>query len=102
MTSISEYLADVVAECRQHQLVVSARSFRTSCGLQSMLKLADLSAIADVGKINKAGQHPLRPETFPAYAIHMESLRDSDQWCDEKVLVDRWSPTIVRDRQWHG
>jgi len=37
MTSISEYLADVVAKGRQDQLFVSPTPFRTSCSLQSVV-----------------------------------------------------------------
>ena len=66
MTDISEDLADVVAEGRQHQLVVSGRSFRTSCGLQSVFQLADLSAIAYVRKLvrlasTRSARRPSRP-----------------------------------------
>ena len=65
MTDISEHLADVMAEGKQHQLIVSTPPFRTSCSLHSVPQLTDLTAIAYVRQAGETRENTLSSATLP-------------------------------------
>ncbi len=70
MSDISEDLADVMAQGGQDQLIVRTRKLGTSCNLQSVIQLTDLTAVADVRQAGKQYEYTLGSATLPTYAVH--------------------------------
>jgi hypothetical protein len=78
MSSVTENLADVVEQSSENDLVIGAGALRTGRDLQSVLKLADVSAITHRAKRAKQSDYLLSAASGSLESFHTSMIAHGD------------------------